>query len=41
MSLPVIIKDIENRFKISGGTLTGNVEINKSNYPMIMIKDLG
>ena len=40
MSLPLIIKDIEDRFKISGGTLTGNVEINKSSYPMIMIKDL-
>ena len=41
MSLPLIIEDIEKRFKISGGTLTGNVEINKSSYPMIMIKDLG
>ena len=41
MSLPLIIEDIENRFKISGGTLTGNVEINKSSYPTIMIKDLG
>lgn len=41
MSLPLIIKDIEDRFKISGGTLTGNIEINQSSYPMIMIKDLG
>lgn len=41
MSLPIIVKDIEDRFKISGGTLTGNIEINQSSYPMIMIKDLG
>lgn len=41
MGSPKVIRDIKDRFKISGGTLTGNIEINKSSYPMVMIKDLG